>query len=198
VRALQPGCPNDHATHRSHRGDRRTLRRASPRPKRLPNRPIRYIVASAPGGIADITPRVLAPRLAEALRQPVVVENRPGGGIVAGGEAVAKALPDGYTLLSATPQVAIVQSMVKDLAFDPRRDLAPVALVGVIPNVLVAGRGRPRRRSPSWSSSRAAIPASSITRRPAPEPRCIFPRSSSSTIPAPISCTCPTVERRRR
>jgi tripartite-type tricarboxylate transporter receptor subunit TctC len=104
-----------------------------------PSRPIRYIVASAPGGIADITPRVLGPRLSEALGQPVVVENRPAGGIVVGGELVAKAAPDGYTLLSATPQVAIVQSMVKDLAFDPRRDLAPVALVGVIPNVLVAG-----------------------------------------------------------
>jgi tripartite-type tricarboxylate transporter receptor subunit TctC len=110
-----------------------------------PARPIRYIVASAPGGIADITPRVLAPRLAEALRQPVVVENRPAGGIVAGGETVAKAAPDGYTLLSATPQVAIVQSMVKDLAFDPRRDLAPIALVGVIPNVLVAGPRTPAK-----------------------------------------------------
>ena len=110
-----------------------------------PSRPIRYIVASAPGGIADITPRVLGPRLSQALRQPVVVENRPAGGIVAGGEAVAKALPDGYTLLSATPQVAIVQSMVKDLAFDPRRDLAPIALVGVIPNVLVAGPRTPAR-----------------------------------------------------
>ncbi len=104
-----------------------------------PSRPIRYLVASAPGGIADITPRIIGPRLAEALRQPVVIENRPAGGIVAGGEAVAKAAPDGYTLLSATPQVAIVQSMVKDLAFNPRRDLAPVALIGVIPNVLVVG-----------------------------------------------------------
>ncbi len=110
-----------------------------------PSRPIRYLVASAPGGIADITPRVLGPRLAESLRQPVVVENRPAGGIVAGGEIVAKAVPDGYTLLSATPQVAIVQSMVKDLAFDPRRDLAPVALVGVIPNVLVAGPRTPAK-----------------------------------------------------
>jgi tripartite-type tricarboxylate transporter receptor subunit TctC len=110
-----------------------------------PSRPIRYIVASAPGGIADITPRVLGPRLSEALRQPVVVENRPAGGIVACGEIVAKAVPDGYTLLSATPQVAIVQSMVKDLAFDPRRDLAPIALIGVIPNVLVAGPRTPAK-----------------------------------------------------
>ncbi len=113
--------------------------------EQYPSRPIRYIVASAPGGIADITPRVLAPSLAQALGQPVVVENRPAGGIVAGGEAVAKAPPDGYTLLSATPQVAIVQSMVKDLAFDPRRDLAPIALVGVIPNVLVAGPRTPAK-----------------------------------------------------
>src|SRR5437016_14007093 len=118
---------------------------AAQTPEPYPSRPIRYIVASAPGGIADITPRVLAPRLSEALRQPVVVENRPAGGIVAGGETVAKSAPDGYTLLSATPQVAIVQSMVKDLAFDPRRDLAPVALVGVIPNVLVAGPRTPAK-----------------------------------------------------
>ena len=118
---------------------------AAQSPDQYPSRPIRYIVASAPGGIADITPRVLGPRLSHALRQPVVVENRPAGGIVAGGETVAKAAPDGYTLLSATPQVAIVQSMVKDLAFDPRRDLAPVALVGVIPNVLVAGPRTPAR-----------------------------------------------------
>src|SRR5256884_329691 len=110
-----------------------------------PSRPIRYIVASAPGGIADITPRVLAPHLSQALRQPVVVENRPGGGIVAGGETVAKSAPDGYTLLSATPQVAIVQSMVKDLAFDPRRDLSPVALLRVIPNVLVPGPRTPAK-----------------------------------------------------
>src|SRR5258705_12022038 len=79
---------------------------------RYPSRPIRYIVASAPGGIADITPRVLAPRLGESLGQPVVVENRPAGGIVAGGEAVAKAAPDGDTRLTATPQGAIVESTV--------------------------------------------------------------------------------------
>jgi len=102
-----------------------------------PSRPIRYIVASAPGGIADLTARILGPRLSETLRQPVVIENRVAGGILVGGELVAKAPPDGYTLLSATPQVAIAQSMYKKTTFDPRRDLAPVALVGIIPNVLL-------------------------------------------------------------
>src|SRR5207302_10085339 len=94
---------------------------AAQTPEPYPSRPIRYIVASAPGGIADITARVLGPRLSEALRQPVVIENRAAGGILVGGELVAKAPADGHTLLSATPQVAI----------------APVALVGLIPNVLV-------------------------------------------------------------
>jgi tripartite-type tricarboxylate transporter receptor subunit TctC len=125
-----------------------------------PSRPIRYIVASAPGGIADLTARVLGPRLSEALRQPVVIENRTTGGILVGGELVAKAPADGYTLLSATPQVAIAQSMYKNTTFNPRPDLAPVALVGIIPNVLLVNPKPRRLRCRSWSSSRAAIPAS--------------------------------------
>ena len=112
---------------------------------RYPTKPIRFIVASQPGGIADLTPRLLAPKLQEGLGQPIVIENRPGGGVVSGGETVAKASPDGYTLLSATPQVAIVQSMVKDLTFDPRRDLAPVSLIGVIPNMLLVEPGRQQK-----------------------------------------------------
>ncbi|MCC6473092.1 MAG: tripartite tricarboxylate transporter substrate binding protein [Burkholderiales bacterium] len=110
-----------------------------------PSKPIRFIVASQPGGLADTVPRLLGPRLQENLGAPIVIENRPAGGIVTGAEAVARAAPDGYTLLSATPQVAIVQSMVKDLAFDPRRDLAPVSLVGVVPNLLIVAPGMPAR-----------------------------------------------------
>lgn len=110
-----------------------------------PTRPIRYLVASAPGGIADITARVLGPRLSEALRQPVVIENRTAGGILVGVELVAKAPADGYTLLSATPQVAIAQSMYKRATIDPRKALAPVALVGMIPNVLVVGPRTPAK-----------------------------------------------------
>src|ERR1700694_5874294 len=111
--------------------------------ERYPARPIRYIVASAPGGIADITARVLGPVLAKALRQPVVVENRPAGGGMGGGDLGASAPPDVYMLLSVTPQIAIVPSMNRNFLFDPRKDLAPVALVGLIPNVLVVNARTP-------------------------------------------------------
>ena len=108
-------------------------------------KPIHYIVAFPPGGIADITARVLAPKLAEALGQPVLVEQRVGAGGNLGAEAVARAEPDGHTLLSATPPVAIAQSMFRNLSFDPRRDLAPVALIGDVPNILVVGANSPAR-----------------------------------------------------
>jgi tripartite-type tricarboxylate transporter receptor subunit TctC len=109
----------------------------------FPSRPIHYVVASAPGGIADISARLLAPRLSQLLGQPVVVENRTTGGILATGEYVARASPDGYTLFSATPQVAIAQSLYKKATFNPRRELAPVALIGLIPNVLVVNPKTP-------------------------------------------------------
>ena len=110
-----------------------------------PSKPIRYIVAFPPGGIADITARVVAPKLAEALGQPVLVEQRVGAGGNLGAEAVARAEPDGHTLLWATPPVAIAQSMFRNLSFNPRRDLAPVALIGDVPNVLVVGANSPAR-----------------------------------------------------
>lgn len=110
-----------------------------------PTKPIRYIVAFPPGGIADITARVISPKLAEALGQPVVVEQRVGAGGNIGAEAVARAEPDGYTLLSATPPVAIAQSMYRNLRFSPRRDLAPVALIGDVPNILVVGANSPAK-----------------------------------------------------
>src|SRR5438105_9673622 len=108
-----------------------------------PARPIRYVVASAPGGIADLTARLLAPRLSQALGQPVVVENRTAGGILVGAELGARAAPDGHTLFSATPQVAIAQSMYKKAPVNVRRELAPVALIGLIPNVLVVNPKTP-------------------------------------------------------
>ena len=108
-----------------------------------PSKPVRYIVSFPPGGIADISARVIAPKLAAALGQPVVVEQRVGAGGNIGAEAVARAEPDGHTLLSATPPVAIAQSMYRNLSFNPRRDLAPVALIGDVPNILVVSANSP-------------------------------------------------------
>ena len=109
------------------------------------DRPIHYIVASPPGGIADTTARVLGPHLAEALHTSVVIENRTGGGIIAGSEAVARSTPDGHTLLSATPLIAIAPSMPGERSYDFHRDLAPVALIGWVPNVLMVGPRTPAR-----------------------------------------------------
>jgi tripartite-type tricarboxylate transporter receptor subunit TctC len=110
-----------------------------------PTHPIRYIVASAPGGIADLTARVLGPSLSKALGQPVVIENRTSGGVAVGGEAVARAPADGHTLLSVTPQLAIAPLMQRKFPFDPRKDLALVALAGVIPNVLAVSSSTPAK-----------------------------------------------------
>ena len=95
-----------------------------------PSKPIRLVVTFPPGGITDFTARALAPRLGEALGQPVVVENKTGSGGNIGTDFVAKSAPDGHTLLIAAPPNAINVSLYKTLPFDTRKDLAPVALVG--------------------------------------------------------------------
>lgn len=110
-----------------------------------PARPLRLIVTFPPGGITDFTGRVLAPRLAEALGQPVIVENKTGSGGNIGTDFVAKATPDGHTLLVVAPPNAINVSLYKTLPFDTRKDLAPVALVGSVPNVLVVGPKTPAK-----------------------------------------------------
>jgi tripartite-type tricarboxylate transporter receptor subunit TctC len=104
-----------------------------------PSRPIRFVVTFPPGGITDFTARALGPRLAEALGQPVIVENRTGSGGNIGTEFAAKAPADGHVLLVAAPPNAINVSLYKTLPFDTKKDLAPVALVGSVPNVLVVG-----------------------------------------------------------
>jgi len=108
-----------------------------------PSKPIRLIVTFPPGGITDFTARALGPRLGEALGQPVVIENKTGSGGNIGTDFVAKAPPDGHTLLIAAPPNAINVSLYKTLPFDTRKDLAPVALAGYGANVLVVGPRTP-------------------------------------------------------
>jgi tripartite-type tricarboxylate transporter receptor subunit TctC len=105
---------------------------------------IRFIDPFAPGGPTDILARLMGPKLADAWGQPVIVENRPGGGTVIGTELVARSAPDGYTLLMVATSHATNPSLRK-LPFDTLRDLAPVMLVGTSANVLVAHPSLPAK-----------------------------------------------------
>ena len=94
-----------------------------------PTRPIRLVVASSPGGASDILARMLAQKLSEELAQQVVVDNRGGASGVIGTDIVAKAAPDGYTLLIIQPTLTINPSMISKMPYDAVRDFAPVSLV---------------------------------------------------------------------
>ncbi|WP_431282785.1 Bug family tripartite tricarboxylate transporter substrate binding protein [Humitalea sp. 24SJ18S-53] len=104
----------------------------------FPSRPLRLIVAFTPGGPSDVIARILGNQLGHLLGQPVVIENRPGAGGNVAGEMVAKATPDGITLLMANNSILAANSFLyRNTPFDPLRDFAPIALIGSQPNVLV-------------------------------------------------------------
>jgi len=106
-----------------------------------PSRPLRFVVPYPPGGPLDTMARLLAEKVREPLGQPVVVENRPGAGGNIGADAVAKARPDGYTLvMGAVATHAINPWLFASLPYDPVKDFAPVTLVASVPNVLVVNR----------------------------------------------------------
>jgi tripartite-type tricarboxylate transporter receptor subunit TctC len=103
-----------------------------------PNRPIRLIVPFAAGGAVDVLARILTHKLTEQLNQPIIVENRPGAGGTLGADAVAKAPPDGYTILQNTNGAAIAPALLRNLPFDAIRDFAPVTQIVASNLVLVA------------------------------------------------------------
>lgn len=103
----------------------------------FPSRTIRLVVPWAPGGLVDSGGRILAEALTKALGQSVVVENVPGAAGTLGAEQVAKAAPDGHTLLMATSSLAIDVAGARKLSFDPQKDLAPVAPIADTSNVIV-------------------------------------------------------------
>jgi tripartite-type tricarboxylate transporter receptor subunit TctC len=104
-----------------------------------PTKPIRFIVPFAPGGGTDITGRAIAQKLSETLGKPVVVDNRGGAGGVIGADIVAKAVPDGYTLLLGSPgPLTINPNLQSKLPYDTLRDFAPVSLATISPFMLAA------------------------------------------------------------
>ncbi len=117
-----------------------TMAQAQP----YPNKPLRLIIPfPGAGGGADFVGRVAGQKLSEALGQPVVIENRPGAAANIGTDMVAKAQPDGYTLLLSAPTLTISPSLYKNLPYDSVKDFAPISLLAEIPNLLTIRQAIP-------------------------------------------------------
>ncbi len=110
-----------------------------------PNKPVRMIVPFAPGGATDIIARTVAQKLSDRLGQSVVIENKPGAGTTIGNAEVAKARPDGYTLLFAPTPFVISQVVYPTLPYDPKKDFAPVSLLATSPFILVTNPAVPAK-----------------------------------------------------
>jgi tripartite-type tricarboxylate transporter receptor subunit TctC len=110
-----------------------------------PNRPIHFVVPTGPGGITDLLARIVADKLGQAMKQPVIVENRGGAGGIIGSEYVAKAKPDGYTLLFAYPTHVVNPSLYAKLPYDTLTDFVPVTMVSMLPVVLAVPNSSPAR-----------------------------------------------------
>jgi tripartite-type tricarboxylate transporter receptor subunit TctC len=110
-----------------------------------PTRTVRIVVPLAPGGNVDLVSRALAQRLTDQLGQQVIVDNRPGGSSVVGTEIVARAAPDGYTLLAAANTLVSTPGLVAKIPYDPVRDFAGVSLIATLPQALVVHPSVPAR-----------------------------------------------------
>ena len=129
-------------------------------PQSYPSRPIHLIVNFPPGGTGDIVGRIIANQLSIELNQSIVVENRSGAGGTIGARDVANAAPDGYTLTVAqTPEIAVNPYFMKDVGYDPLKDLQPIALAGVVPLALVVPIKSPYTTVEQWVAAlRAKTP----------------------------------------
>ena len=110
-----------------------------------PDKPIRIIVGYTPGGGNDIAARLIAPKLSEALGQPVVVENKPGAGTNIAQELVARSAPDGYTLLLGSPAITINPALYTNLPFNALRDMTGVSMFAQSANLLAVNPSLPAK-----------------------------------------------------
>ena len=111
----------------------------------FPSKPLRIVVPFGAGGVADLTARAVAQQLSVNLGQPVVIDNRPGAGGIVAAELVAKAEPDGHTLLLMSNGTAVSAGLFKSLPFNPRTDFAPVSLLGLFDIAIVVPESSPHK-----------------------------------------------------
>ncbi len=109
----------------------------------FPSKPLKIVVPFGAGGVADLTARAVAQKLSENLGQPVVIDNRPSAGGIVAGEIVARAEPDGHTLLLMSNGTAVSAGLFKSLPFNPRTDFAPVSLLGLFDMAVVVPENSP-------------------------------------------------------
>ena len=110
---------------------------ALPATSEYPNKPIRYVTGSSPGGAGDIVARTITPAMSDGLGVQFVIDNRPGAGNTIGAEIAARALPDGYTIFGCNiASLAVSPALYKKLGYDPERDFAALGLIASNPNVL--------------------------------------------------------------
>ena len=122
-----------------------SLTLAQPAP--YPSKPIRLIVGYPAGGASDVAARIVGQKLSERMGQSLVVENRPGSAGNIGAEAVAKAAPDGYTLLLGTISLSVNPSLYPKMNYDPLKDLSAISMISSTPFLLVVNLTSPYRLS---------------------------------------------------
>ncbi|QRF60302.1 tripartite tricarboxylate transporter substrate binding protein [Variovorax paradoxus] len=124
-----------------------------------PAKPINLVVPFPPGGSSDVLARSLSDKLSQSLGQPVVVESRPGAGATLGADYVAKARPDGYTLLMGAVHHTIATSVYRKLPYDFEKSFAPITTVALVPNVMVVNAKSPARDAQALIAQAKAAPA---------------------------------------
>jgi tripartite-type tricarboxylate transporter receptor subunit TctC len=121
-----------------------SMARAQESASLYPSHPVTFVVPFAPGGVTGLFARILGQKLEQRLGKPFIIEHKPGGGGVTGAVSVARAAPDGYTIMMASSSILAFNVTVRrELAYDPRKDLTPVALLARVPFVLVVNPGLP-------------------------------------------------------
>ena len=126
--------------------------------QQYPAKPIRFLVPFGPGGVGDITARVVAQKMSASLGQQVIIDNRPGAGGIVASEIVAKAAPDGYTLLLLNNAHAVSMSLFKSLPYDTLRDFAPISSIATFSIVLLVNADSPIKSVKDLIASARASP----------------------------------------